>query len=123
MLYIIISLAVLIIGVVLYKVILKMIFVKNAQKLYDIVEKKLGTFIEKWDENKFLEYAEDLSDIVKKRKYKFDEAVKLVSYYHKLPETIYKNNLTVLEKLIADYLTEYKTICRAIQKRNERFCR
>lgn len=109
MLYIIISLAVLIIGVVLYKVILKMIFVKNAQKLYDIVEKKLGTFIEKWDENKFLEYAEDLSDIVKKRKYKFDEAVKLVSYYHKLPETIYKNNLTVLEKLIADYLTEFTT--------------
>ena len=71
------------------------------------VEKRLGAFIEKWDERTLISESDRIQETIVNKKYKFDEAVQFLEFKEDLPRLIYTNNLEVLEKCMKQALEAF----------------
>jgi DNA helicase-4 len=103
----IIALCSIIVIVIAYKIISKYKFIRDVQDLIQEVDSCLGKFIEEDNEKRLLGKAKLYKEILVSKKYKFDEAVKFLTYEEELPTKIYFNNVTTLASAMSDYYNKY----------------
>lgn len=104
---IIIIILVVTLGFFIYKLFDKKAFVKQINMLQEEINSKIGSFITKGDETKFIGKAQLLKEIAIRKKYTFDESAMFISFSDKLKQTIYDNNLMVLENKMQSYLETF----------------
>lgn len=104
---IIIIILVVTLGFFIYKLFDKKAFVKQINMLQEEINSKIGSFITKGDETKFIGKAQLLKEIAIRKKYTFDESAMFISFADKLKQTIYDNNLMVLENKMQSYLETF----------------
>ncbi len=95
------------VGIIVYLVNEKKRTISRMNAFYDDVQRRLGIFIEKWDENALISESDIIQNLITKKKYKFGEATHFLEYKENLPKLIYTNNLEALEKTMKQALESF----------------
>lgn len=96
-------------GIIVYIIISneKKRIIRRINSFREDLEKRMDSFIEKWDERTLISESDEIQEKIVNKKYKFVEAVQFLELKENLPKLIYTNNLEILERLMKQSLESF----------------